>query len=199
MGFRNYFVCLHYCDFLWWNYWICDIHAFANIKVLQYWKWSRSLFWFWNLVSQNHSVVDMSYTPCLETDLREVIVLIPSFSRDLFQNLTVKIFWKLLHICWSCHENESGTLFETRCMSIPLRCPSFSTYSLLQTSHAFTLIPILTHTRFSSYPFTRRSRPLLFPSLPLSVSLFLCAVLFSKFVQPLLWLKLKSDDFCEKK
>jgi len=105
MGFRNYFVCLHYCDFLWWNYWICDIHAFANIKVLQYWKWSRSLFWFWNLVSQNHSLVDMSNTPCLKTGLSEVIVLIPASSRDLFfQNLTVKFFWKLVHICWSCRE-----------------------------------------------------------------------------------------------
>jgi len=143
----------------------------------------------------------MSNTPCLKTGLREVIVLIPSSSRDIFSEFNSENFLKigphLLKLSWN-GENESGTLFETRCMSIPLRCPSFSTYSLLQTSHAFTLIPILTHTRFSSYPFTRRSRPLLFPSLPLSVSLFLCAVLFSKFVQPLLWLKLKSDDFCEK-
>ena len=38
------------------------------------------------------SVVDMSNTPCLKTGLREVIVLIASSSRDLFLNLTVKIF-----------------------------------------------------------------------------------------------------------
>ena len=141
------------------------------------------------------SVVDMSNTPCLKTGLREVIVLIPSSSRDLFLNLTVKIFWKLVHICWSCRENESDTLFLRHGVS-PFRYGArhFLSISLLQTSHTFTFFPFLPIP--ASHPI---HLPLLFPSPPLSVSLFLCAVLFSKFVQPLLWFKLKSDDFVPKK